>query len=195
MLSKKLTKKTKKLYKSLDSAEKRSLGFVLVGLLLISLVTIHRVYNVKRLSFNTADEHLIISDNPPPVFMEIPKFKVKKNITPASISNQIWQIDEHNANHLSTSASPGDNGNIVIYGHNSNIVFGPLRWVSVGDEVEITSADDIKYKYIISEIIETDADDIQWVSPKQEEILTLYTCSGFLNKKRHVVVARPLGFN
>ena len=43
---------------------------------------------------------------------------------------------------------------------------------------------------VASRIVESDA--IEYVLPKNNETLTLYTCTGFADTDRYIVVAKPL---
>ena len=70
-------------------------------------------------------------------------------------------------------------------------MFGPIRWIEKGAEIEINDENGNKYSYVVSETLEVSPDKIEYVLPKNEEILTLYTCSGFLDSKRYIVIARP----
>ena len=169
----------------------KGLRLLILGTTLIFGLSVFRLSHQVRLSFNTQPTQVIKYDSPSPKTIQLPRFKITLDISLARIINGIWSVDEVNANYLASSASPGEQGNIVIYGHNSNDIFGPLRWTDVGDEIIITNSEGKEFKYIVSQIIETNPNDISWVSPKDTETLTLYTCAGFLNTKRHIVIAYP----
>lgn len=186
-------KKIRHNIQTLDPAKRRGLGFVVVGCLLMLVVVAYRFQQARRLSFNLQADQVQASSQSKALTKKISlsKYKVTLDVTQASIIDGVWQINETTANHLESSANPGEDGNIVIYGHNSREVFGPLRWMSPGEVIELTNDKGEVLKYTIKEIIETNPEDITWVLPKDRETLTVYTCSGFLNSKRHVVVAYP----
>ena len=117
--------------------------------------------------------------------------RLSLDISEGAIVDGVWQISKVGASHLNVSANPGEGGNIVIYGHNKNSLFGPIRWIEKGAEIEINDENGNKYSYVVSETLEVSPDKIEYVLPKNEEILTLYTCSGFLDSKRYIVIARP----
>lgn len=182
-------------HKTPDTAKRQSLGFLVVGILLLSIVLVYRITQAVRLSFHTNVQNITATteDKKPSIqAISLPKYKVLLNIVESDIIDGVWQINEIMANHLANSSNPGEQGNIVIYGHNSQTVFGPVRWMEVGDRINLTTADNQQHEYIVSQVIETTPDDIQWVLPKQTETLTIYTCSGFLNSQRHLLIAKPI---
>jgi LPXTG-site transpeptidase (sortase) family protein len=191
-MPRKRTKITKNNSKALDQAKRRGLGFVVVGCSLMFIVVVYRFQQLRRLSFDAGNQ-LVQSTGTlsPAKTIRLSRYRVTLDVTEAGISDGVWQISENTANHLNQSANPGEGGNVVIYGHNSSEVFGPLRWMSKGEEIEVTNNEGKVTIYVIDQIIETNPEDIQWILPKDKETLTVYTCSGFLNSKRHVVVAYP----
>lgn len=111
-------------------------------------------------------------------------------IYPAKIEDDIWETTYEGASYLVTSPIPGETGNSILYGHNWTSLFGNLIHAKPGEMIEIVYRDGSKKKFII--------DSTQIVSPTQSDILaksndkriTLYTCTGFLDSKRFVVVAK-----
>jgi LPXTG-site transpeptidase (sortase) family protein len=107
------------------------------------------------------------------------------------IKNGVWETSSDGASHLDKSGNPGGGDNIVIYGHNKNSIFGPIRWLTSGKIINITDENGKIFTYNISKIIEVTPEDIDYVLPKNKEVLTLYTCSGILDSKRFIIVANP----
>jgi LPXTG-site transpeptidase (sortase) family protein len=109
------------------------------------------------------------------------------------IVNGIWEISDNQASYLSTSARPGENGNIVIYGHNKRKIFGNLIGKKLqGQEVVIRTTDGDIYNYQINEIKTVDPNNINEVLPSTYEVLTIYTCTGLLDTKRLIIKAIPV---
>ena len=125
-----------------------------------------------------------------PVRIEIPKTNTNLAIEPGSIVDGVWSISENGATHLISSSSPGNNNNTVIYAHNKDDLFGPIRWLNIGDEIIVTDSDDKLFKYRIVESVVTNPEAIDYVLSKDEETLTLYTCTGFADTDRYIVVAK-----
>lgn len=173
------------------------LSLILAGLLLISLALLYRLHQSRILSFSStvlADKSFTDQKitGARPVKISIPTIKLNLNIAEAAIVNGTWDISFTGASHLVNSANPGTPGNIIIYGHNKNSLFGPIRWLSVGDTIHITDQTGQIHPYQISQTLTTTPENIQYILPKSEEILTLYTCTGLFDSQRFIVLARPL---
>lgn len=106
--------------------------------------------------------------------------------------NNNWTISETEASYLKQSAKPGENGNIIIYGHNTRDIMGNIRALKGDEIITLTTKSGEERKYKISLITEVNPDQTEYLLPTPEETLTLYTCSGFLDSKRFIVQARPI---
>lgn len=84
------------------------------------------------------------------------------------------ELFERGACQASNSVLPGEKGNAVISAH-VNTFFSELDKLSKGDKIEITTSYGI-FTYEVSETVEFKKSDKKYVVPKNEEILTLYTC-------------------
>lgn len=105
--------------------------------------------------------------------------------------NGAWIISPNRANHVFQSATPGTPGNIIIYAHNKFSLFGPLLWTSIGEGITLTTSNGTTRRYAVKTIAEVDPGETALLLPTTTEVLTLYTCSGFLDSKRFVVRAVP----
>jgi len=105
--------------------------------------------------------------------------------------NGKWLIAPNKANHVSQSAGPGTTGNIIIYAHNTDALFGPLRLVTKGDRIYLSTNTGSLYQYVVSQITEVNPNNTMLLKPTITEALTLYTCSGLFDSKRLVVRAVP----
>lgn len=106
-------------------------------------------------------------------------------------SNGQWTVSETVASYLTQSAKPGEPGNIIVYGHNRPQIFSPLTKTKVGDEVILTTDDGRERRYAVRTIREVDPSQVESLQPTPTETLTIYTCSGFLDSKRFIVIATP----
>jgi len=171
--------------------EKQGLVFLILGLFLIALFSGWRFYNARILSFKTDNVSASSeTQSSNPVSISIPAIELALPVEESAIVDGVWQISYQGASHLDKSADPGEGGNIVIYGHNKNLLFGPIRWLKEGDLIEIRNEEGVLYNYRVVKTVITTPDDIEYVLPKSEEILTLYTCTGLLDSKRHIVLAK-----
>ncbi len=113
-------------------------------------------------------------------------------ITEQIMVNNAWTVSEDKASHLAFSSNPGDGGNIIIYGHNKRKILGNIRAFKGNEIITITTADGGEYKYQINKIAEVDPKQTEFLKPTDEEVLTIYTCSGFMDAKRFIVQAKPI---
>lgn len=166
-------------------------NFILIlGILLLLSGLVLKEHRRRVLSFK-GDVGQVQNISNPPVKIEIPKTKTNLVVEPGSINDGVWSISEDGASHLITSSTPGNGGNTVIYAHNKNDLFGPIRWLNIGDEILVTNYDGQTLHYKIIETLTIEPDVIEYVLPKSEETLTLYTCTGFADSDRFIVIAKP----
>lgn len=131
-----------------------------------------------------------IEPSQPPLRVLIPSQKIDLSIVEARVVNGLWEISETTASHGIGSANPGETGNTVVFAHARDGLFGPLRNITVNQEIYILTKDRW-YRYRVSETKLVDPNQIETIAPTKDETLTLFTCSGFLDTKRLIVVAKP----
>lgn len=180
----------------LKKLNNRRLLLVSVGLLGFGLFFTGFIdkYKSRILSFNSVPQKAEISEKrtAPPTNITIPDLYIDLPIEESRIVNEVWQISEKGASFLESSARPGEGGNIIIYGHNKKKIFGNLLGKNlIGKDVKILSVDGKTHKYKIYAVKVVDPTDISEVLPASHEVLTLYTCTGFLDTKRLIVKAKP----
>lgn len=179
--------------KKLPDSRRQGLILVIVGLLLIASVAAWRFWEARVLSFTQEPPVAEEVRKSSPNRITIPVVKLDLPVEEGVIESGVWQVSKGGASHLVTSANPGEKGNIVIYGHNRSDLFGPIHWLEVGGEIKVTNQDGEEFVYRIEKTAVVSPDNLFYVLPnKEEEILTLYTCTGFLDSKRYIVVAKPL---
>lgn len=111
-------------------------------------------------------------------------------ITTARVNDGRWPLSGESAIYLEGSGVIGEAGNAVIYGHNWESILGFLKDVKPGEIIRVTTSDNLHFDYTVDLVAEVTPDQVHILSPSTDKRLTLYTCSGFLDKKRLVVVAR-----
>jgi sortase A len=79
--------------------------------------------------------------------------------------------------HLSTSALPGEWGNVALAGHRDTF-FRPLRNAQVGDEIDFTTAQQ-RFLYVVDSIQIVAPNDIEVLESTTGRHLTLITCYPF----------------
>lgn len=119
------------------------------------------------------------------------KWFIDSDIETQIFSNDNWTISGDKTSYLDQSARPQESGNIILYGHNTKKILGNIRALKGGEEVVVTTEDGQTHLYQVSEIHEVEPNQTEYLEPTSREVLTMYTCSGFLDQKRFIVRATP----
>ena len=126
----------------------------------------------------------------PPVRIIIPRLQMDIPVVEARVVNGYWELSEVAASHGQGSAYPGQTGNTVIFAHAREGLFLPLRDITK-DELIYVLGQDAWHRYKVTETELVGPDQVEVIAPSEDERLTLYTCSGFLDSKRLIVTAVP----
>ena len=105
-------------------------------------------------------------------FAKLSSEKLELNVPVYWGSNS--ELFKRGACQASNSVLPGETGNAVISAH-VNTFFSELSKLEAGDIVTLTTTYGI-FEYEVTEQIEFKNTDKKYVIPKNEEVLTLYTC-------------------
>lgn len=156
------------------------------GLFLISIFGIYRYHQVRILTFYTEESYTQEKNlDFTPTHIKAYPVGVEVDILPATIKDGVWPVFANAAGYVTNG------NNLIIYGHNKNEVMGPIRWIKEGAEITLIDQSGNQHKY---EVIKTDIvepDNLSYIQKSDQKILTVYTCIGFLDSKRFVVVAKP----
>lgn len=126
----------------------------------------------------------------PPLRIIIPNISIDLPVLEAKIVNGYWEVSENSGSHGTGSANPKEKGNIVIFAHARKGLFYNLKDVKENDSVYLFTKDNWR-RYKVSEIISVYPNQTEVITPTKEEVLTLYTCTGFNDEKRLIVKALP----
>lgn len=170
-------------------------SLVLFGLALIIYSSM--VSNLPSIQKAVADIFLAEQQEPKetannPVKIYIPKLSRTLYITEGEVVDNRWIISQTGVSHLKTSAIPGDAGNSVIYGHNLDTILGGLPYMATGDVIYIVLKDGNFVKYEIEKTAQVEPSQVEILKNTQEAKLTIFTCDGFLDQARFVVVAKQV---
>ena len=127
---------------------------------------------------------------PKPTKLYIPKLAKSLYVSDGYVTDNRWTISETGVSYLTTSAIPGQTGNSVIYGHNRNDILGYLPQVTAGDPIYVVLASGDYVKYQVAETKVIQPSQVEILSQSADARLTIYTCTGFLDQARFVVVAQ-----
>jgi LPXTG-site transpeptidase (sortase) family protein len=126
----------------------------------------------------------------PPLRIVVPKYDIDLSIVEAPVVNGYWELSETTASHGVGSANPGQLGNTVIFAHAKEKLFLPIRDIKKDDIIYVLTKDRW-YRYKVTQSKLVTPDQIEEISQTDDEKLTLFTCSGFLDSKRLIVSAAP----
>ena len=120
----------------------------------------------------------------------IPDRDIDLEVKHAKLNQGYWETSETSASHGEGTANPGEKGNVVVFAHAREGFFYNLKDAKKDDVVYVFTKDQW-YKYKVSEIKNVYPNNVEIVAPTDNEVLTLFTCSGFFDEKRLIVKALP----
>jgi len=168
--------------------------FLLIGLLCLTAALSFKGYQEfkkKTLSFSQLPElKAEVAEELSPSQVLIPSLGINLPVFPAKASGGTWEISEKGVSYLLGTGVPGRKGNVIIYGHNKTNLFGPIRWLEKDEEIELTNKQGEEFIYKITATKIVSPDEVWVLSPTEDATLTLYTCTGFFDSQRFVLVAK-----
>lgn len=126
-----------------------------------------------------------------PVELEIPRFNLKLSIKNGGYDKirQDWILDWQSAYYAPETALPGNQpGHTLIYGHDIPEVFKPTKQLTHGDQLIITTSNNIKLEYYFigyENVKPNNISVLQKMSSRPE--LTLMTCDGAFSQNRRLM--------
>lgn len=124
-----------------------------------------------------------------PSQLVIPSIQVNLPIVQSSIKQGEYETTNNGISYLLGTPIPGEAGNSILYGHNFTSILGNLPRIKPGAEIDIYFADKTRKKFIVSYTSEVTPYQTDILKQSEDKRITLYTCSGFLDTKRFVVIA------
>lgn len=163
-----------------------------VSLIIFASFLVFQRNNPNRIAF-AQKESIALEENEIkesiPVNLRISSLDIDLPIYESEIKDKKWEVSNKGVSFLRSSVLPGDKGNSILYGHNWTNLLGNLTKIKTGEVVEIVFSDNTKKEFVVTLIQEVDPDDISILNNTNDNRITIYTCSGFLDSKRFVVVA------
>lgn len=173
--------------------QKIGLGLILVGIISFAAVFSFRTYEELKkqaLSFSQVPELKTESkEELSPSQIIIPSLKIDLPVAPGKVIDDVWEISDTGASYLLGSGIPGKPGNMVIYGHNKRKLFGPILWIKKGAEIKIENKKGETFNYLVEETKTVLPTHVEVLMPTENSMVTIYTCTGFMDTKRFVVTA------
>ena len=173
----------------------RTLGnlFICIGILLLLSFSylVRNRFSPNTLSF---DNYKAVSSGESfgssPVYIEIEEQNIKLPIYHAEINKGSWSAVDNGVSYLSSTPRPGSVGNSILYGHNWTNLLGKLVNVKPGQKVKVVfdNGEIKKFEVYFTQIVKPS--DVELLEQDtNERILTIYTCTGFLDRERFVAVS------
>src|SRR5258706_11439857 len=169
----------------LTNSSLRTKTLLILGFLLVIIPTFFYINEGVQLAFFTPKVVSVANkDFPAPTWISIPSVDMELPIVEAAISGSTWGIADSGISHLDISARPNEDGAIILYGHNTDNRFGPIRWLTVGQEITITNAKNRSRQYIVTKTLDVSPNEVSVLLSQKGETLILYTCDGFADLQR-----------
>ena len=169
--------------------------FFFIGLacLAVSAALLFQHYSPYRLPFTsyttTPAIACYLKDENPPKTLRIKALHIELPIIPSKIEKKEWETTSEGVSYLASSPLPGATGNSILYGHNWTNLLGNLEKAKSGQVIEIEFKNGEKKHFLIQRLATVWPDQKSVLYPSEDKRITLYTCTGFLDSKRFVVVA------
>lgn len=125
--------------------------------------------------------------------INIPKISRNLVVEDGYFENGRWVVSDSGVSFYTDSSLPEAGGNTVLYGHNKAAILGGLVGLKKGDRIELGLESGELRNYEVFETKTIKPSDVTILSNSSTTMLTLYTCSGFLDSSRFVVLANPVG--
>lgn len=123
-----------------------------------------------------------------PIQLVIPDLRIDLPIIPARLENQTWQLTNQG---VSLLQSPLTNSTgLIIYGHNWKSLLGNLHEVKLGQTVSLQYSDGNIHNYRVETIMTVSPTRLDVLDFAEQDTVLIYTCTGFLDSQRLVVIAR-----
>lgn len=177
------------------SSHRRTVGlwFLMLGFLLVTFPTAYKTIRPVGYAEPIRIDRSLLGNSTspePPQRIVIPAIAMDLPVIEAAVVGGFWELSETTASHGAGSANPGDIGNTVIFAHARDELFGPLRNIQKETQIYLFTKDRW-HQYAVVDIKLVDPNAVEVIAPTNDETLTLFTCSGFLDTKRLIVIAKP----
>lgn len=166
---------------------------ILVGLVCYAVAGYHIWirYTPNKLTFTDYKPRFFVPVNTThfPVKLTLPDLQIDVPIIPSKITNGIWETTDKGASYLLSSPIPGTVGNSIIYAHDFTNLFGPLVNAKPGEKIIVSYSDGTRIDFVIAGTQIVSPSESSILSESQDKRITLYTCTGWFETMRFVVVA------
>ena len=167
--------------------------FYLLGALLLvaALFLTWQRSTPNRLSFATSSvgEEISVSTLKIPVRISIERLNISLPIIGTTLAGGKWTATDRGVSYLTSTPVPGEKGNSVLYGHNWPNLLGRLVRITPGDLIEIQLSDGSLRRFRVEFTTTVTPNQTHILAQTDDMRLTIYTCTGFLDRQRFVATA------
>lgn len=147
-------------------------------------------YTPTRLAFN----NMVFSTHASqgevsPTTLDIPALSLTLPVVVEELQGKKWPLSDRGVVYLSNTPLPGQPGNSILYGHNWPNILGKLKKIRPGWEIVVGFSNGTRRRFIVEYSQKVTPDQTHVLAPTADKRITLYTCSGFLDRNRFVTVA------
>ena len=168
------------------------LVFLSISVLFFALAGVEFSKRYARPTTNLGQSTVVKLNNPTELKPLILKVETAQIEIPLITSYKVWEEKAKTAVYFSKTPLPGNKGNSVIYGHNFQNILGNLNKVDKGQQISIEFTDGSVKNFEVIQKINVTANQTHILNQSSDARLTIYTCSGVLDTKRLVVVAKAI---
>lgn len=166
--------------------------FLFVGIffMLQGLFDLSKRLGYYKVPSPVISSQVVESPNTSPAKINISSLSLTLPVEPVLLKDGRWPTSQTGVSFLTNSGNLGKVGNLIFYGHNWKTLLGSLSKTKIGDQIILTGSNGQEFLYSVDYIVEVDQKDVSILADTTDERITLYTCTGFLDQKRLVVVAK-----
>lgn len=171
-----------------------SLGFFLFLVGMVGFVQQYIPRNLIVSAFSQQPQNILPQENThSPVKLTMEGIGVDLPIFESHIYDGVWETTSLGVSSLGNPEEAGASGGLILYGHNWSSILGKLAQSQVGQPISVTYADGEKKDYTIQQLATVSPTDSSFIEKESSnETLILYTCVGFLDSERLMVVASAI---
>lgn len=160
---------------------------IVLGIFLIFVFGLWRYHNLRILSFSYQPAvNQVESIGFTPKHIKAYPVGVDVDILQAVIVDGIWPVFPNSAGFVTNG------NNLIVYGHNKDQIMGPIRYIKNDAVVTLTDSSGGEHEYKVEKTDTVDPDNLMYLQKTDDETLTIYTCTGFWDTKRFIVVAKRI---
>ena len=172
-----------------------SLSIVLAFVSCISLFSFGTEIRKRNREILFEQHFLNVNDSASEVYpdrIKIESINVDLPVEVTTLSNSNWEYSDTSVLFMKQSGDLPSKGNKILYGHNYPNLLKNLKDLKQGDLIKLYSGNK-DYNYIVKSASTVTSDQTHILFQTEDDRITIFTCSGFLDSKRIVVFADRIG--